>query len=248
VSAPRFRLGVLLRARSLLTVASGREGFPVDATVYRLPSVNGLRVPVVPGPSFKGVLRKSASKVAWLLGLTSCYSIRPEPEFTCLRRWRRPCDIHLVFGAPGKLRSQVEVSQFIPVKGKEEAEELFRNSSIWFKPYSPLTIPQTLNVTRVGLRDDACVASPGLLYTYEELPIGVSLYGEVAVVSRDDSVKLKAIKLVLGGLANLRLDRLGRAGIVDAIVVAASPSLQSLVARDPLAQKLLNGLRRGWWF
>ena len=248
MSVPELRLGVLLRTRNLLTVASGREDFPVDVTIYRLPSLDGPGVPVVPGPSFKGVLRKSASKVAWLLGLTSCHSVRPEPEFTCLGRWGRPCDIHLVFGAPGRLRSKVEVSQLMPVESKEVAEKLFESSSIWLKPYGPSATPQTLNVTRVGLRDDACVASPGLLYTYEQLPIGVSLYGEVAVISHDYDVELKAVKLVLGGLANLRLDRLGRAGIADIIVVAVSPSFQSLAARDPLARKLLDGLKKGWWF
>jgi len=247
MSVPELRLGILLRSRTLLAVASGREGFPVDAVLYRAPWSDGQRIPVIPGPTFKGVLRKSASKVAWLLGLSSCHSVRPEAEYTCMGRWGRPCDIHLVFGAPGRLRSAVEISQLVPVESEEEARRLFDDAALWLRPYRPGRAPPTFNVTRVGIRDDACVASEGLLYTYEQMPIGVAFYGEVAIAAHEE-LALKAVKLVLAGLANLRLDRLGRAGIADASVIAVSPKLGEIVNKDLVASSLLRGLKRGWWF
>ena len=253
---PELRIGILLKARTFLSVASGREGFPADAVLYRRHHRDGKAIPCIPGSTVKGVLRKSAAKVAHLLGLTSCRSVRPEREFTCMGAQSRegreggPCDVHRVFGAPGhpsRSRSCVEVTHFLPVAGPEEGRRWFESGSLWRSPVRPSAEPVPLGITRVSIYDRASVASPGLLYTYEQLPIGTTFYGEVAIRTRDAELREKALKLVLAALANLRLDRLGRAGIVDVAILEASEGLRSLAEGDPVCRLLLRGLEEWWW-
>ena len=248
---PELRIGILLKARTFLSVASGREGFPADAVLYRRHQRDGKATPCIPGSTVKGVLRKSAAKVAHLLGLTSCRSVRPEREFTCMgAEGARPCDVHEVFGAPGHPghgRSCVEVTHFLPVAGPDEGREWFASGEFWLSPVKPSAEPRPLSITRVSISDRAGVASPGLLYTYEQLPIGTMFYGEIVIRTQDEELKKKALKLVLAALANLRLDRLGRAGITDVVLLEVSKELRSLAEEDPDCRLLLKGLGEGWW-
>ena len=246
MSAPELRIGVLLKARTFLSVASGREGFPADAVFYRRHDVDGPAF-CIPGSTVKGVLRKSAAKVAHLLGLEACCSVRPEREYTCVGREGRLCDVHLVFGAPGQPRSRVEVTHFLPVSSPDEARDLFGSGKIWLEHVKPGAQPGSLSITRVGIYDKSGTASPGLLYTYEQLPPGTLFYGEIAIKALDERLAAKALKLVLAALANLRHERLGRAGLVDVMVVGASDRARSLAERDPVTRFLLNELERGWW-
>lgn len=95
---------VTLIAKSLLSVGCGKVAAKhyVDIVLYQRPVLvevkdgYGQRYEYcIPGSTLKGVLRTSASKVARLLGLASCYEISPDK--TCGR-----CDVCDVFGAPDK--------------------------------------------------------------------------------------------------------------------------------------------------
>lgn len=171
----------------------------VDLPIARKPvkSRNNIEYRIyIPGSSFKGALRSATSRIAKAYGFSSCGFIEPE-LINKSHNISGVCDVCRLFGYPGnKISSPLSVSDF----------ELINRAT-------------TFTMTRTKINDESLKVEEGALYKYEHLSTDAEFRGFIEI----DFKKLKDMKnkevditgLILLGLAELRLDRMGRRSLFD---------------------------------
>jgi len=173
----------------------------------------------IPASSFKGALRSSASRISESYGFRSCGEVRPERIREKHEKIGGLCDICKLFGYPGSaLPSPLILSDLLPVNHVE-----------------------TIALTRVKIDDRSMRAAEGALFLIEHVPPGCEFAGIVELTSTSK----EKIALLLLSLAELRLGRMGRGGLIDLRIEDAS-ELEAVV-KDTLWLNLLNELRRWLW-
>ncbi len=142
----------------------------------------------IPGSTFKGALRSSASRIAEAYGFKSCGKIRPELIEKAHEEMGRICDVCMLFGTP---RSSVPSPLFISdLKAEGEVE--------------------TQVLTRVRLEDRSLRVAEGALFKIEYCPAGVEFTGRAVLHGSEDLVEL-----LLLSFAELRTGRIGKGSIID---------------------------------
>ncbi|MHA1594239.1 MAG: RAMP superfamily CRISPR-associated protein [Candidatus Baldrarchaeia archaeon] len=197
----RFRLK--LRSKTLITISTGIS-YTSGADIPFFRSPNGKYI--IPGSTVKGVLRRCASRVAPLLGLTSCGEIEPAkiwgkhadmvksgtqlPELD----GRHVCHVCHLMGAPGIIRSRLHVPQFIC---KFEDSPLIH--------------------TRIRIDDRSLTVSEGGLFVLEAFPPGTEFEPshDVIIYAKDEDEAVWSQNLFLAAVANLRYEVIGRGAMVD---------------------------------
>lgn len=181
-----FRLR--LRPVGLLTVGGSHPELAGADIAFVTTLVDGREVVYVPASSLKGALRSAASRVAESYGFTSCGQTNPE----LIRRahsGRGVCDVCRLFGAPSRNPSQLLFFDDLMPEGEGVSRHL---------------------ITRVRIDDRSLRVAEGGLFTSEAVSTG-EFSGQIRYT--EESVGL--LPLLLLGVAELRLDRLGRRSSVD---------------------------------
>ncbi|MEM0233149.1 MAG: RAMP superfamily CRISPR-associated protein [Candidatus Nezhaarchaeales archaeon] len=172
----------------------------------------------IPGSSFKGALRSAASRIAKSYGFTSCGYVEPELIREAHER-SGVCDVCKIFGYP-----------------KNSTSSLIHVSDL-----NPVNNVRTFNVTRTRLEDDSLKVAEGALYTYEYIYDQAEFRGCIEICSRDPNV----FGLILLGLAELRLGRIGRSSLFD-LMIERSEELGEILINTRWSQ-LLDDLKRWLW-
>jgi CRISPR/Cas system CSM-associated protein Csm3 (group 7 of RAMP superfamily) len=169
----------------------------------------------IPGSSFKGALRSSASRIADLFGFKCCGEIDIERIEKAHERMGGVCDVCRLFGYP-----------------KSNAPSVLK--------VSDLELQGDVNVETVaGIRidDSSGKVATGALFTSEKV-YGVEFAGEISL----SDVDVNLIGLTLLSLAELRLDRFGRRSMVDVMIEDDGQLESALKNTDWII--LLNELKR----
>jgi len=120
-------------------------------------------------------------------------------------------------------------------------------SSIFGKPgksgkivVSPAIIDniETYPLTHVRIKDDTGVAEEQGLFTVEYLPIGVNFKVKIS----GKSLELEEIRALLAAIAEMRYERIGKAGIVDIKIVKNESRIPEDVAKDPIISVILEAM------
>ncbi len=175
----------------------------------------------IPGSSFKGALRSSASRIAEVYGFRSCGE-------TLANRLHKQgggvdlntCAVCHVFGYPGSGFSKIVVDDFIP-DGKEV--RVFR-------------------VTHVGLEDSSLTKSEHKLYMSEVIPPNIVFNGSIEV---EDGLEDGGLKLLMLALAELRLGRIGKNSMVDLRIDKGLEILDEVLGTE--IARTLKGLGEWAW-
>lgn len=142
----------------------------------------------IPGSSFKGTLRSSASRIAKSFGFKSCGEVNIE----LIREAHEKiglCDVCKLFGYPGSNEPGIlHVTDF----------NLINDTS-------------TSLITGIRIDDSSGKVAEGALFTIEKISKDAEFLGEISLFTDD----IKLIELTLLALANLRLDRIGRRSQFD---------------------------------
>jgi CRISPR/Cas system CSM-associated protein Csm3 (group 7 of RAMP superfamily) len=141
----------------------------------------------IPGSSFKGALRSSASRVAKAYGFESCGQTLPKLIYEN-HGSGKPCDVCNVFGWPGGGQARVFFSDLECVQGSE-----------------------TFTTTRIRLTDNTLTVAERALFVAEHLPYHAEFKGNVSYWDIDG----ERLALLLLAMAELRLGRIGRTSAVD---------------------------------
>ncbi len=175
----------------------------------------------IPGSSFKGALRSSASRIAEAYGFASCgetlanrlHKQVGEVDFNT-------CAVCHVFGYPGSGFSKIIVDDLLPY-----AQEV-----------------RVYRVTRVGLDDKLLTKSEHKLYTVEVVPPNTVFKGTIEV---EDGLGCDGLKLLMLALAELRLGRIGKSTMVDLRIAEGLESLDKVLGID--ATRPFRGLGEWVW-
>ncbi|MCS7366174.1 MAG: RAMP superfamily CRISPR-associated protein, partial [archaeon GB-1867-035] len=205
-----MRLGLIIKTKSLLSIGSGRAGFLADIVLYRALFSNKnhyLENYIIPGSTIKGVLRTSASKIAWMLNLSSCGQVDPLKISRTHSLMKVSCDVCKIFGEPGGTFSPLEVTEFYPIRHPSNAVKIFNNKvlkidlgdSIWINDFIK-------SLTRIRLSDDTQNVAEGALFKSEYYPPLTFFYGEVKLnkpLNWSYDYHLNACRLILLSIANM---------------------------------------------
>jgi CRISPR/Cas system CSM-associated protein Csm3 (group 7 of RAMP superfamily) len=172
----------------------------------------------IPGSSFKGALRSAASRLAEAYGFKSCGEVRPE-RIKDVHESVGVCDVCKLFGYP-QSRS---------------------HSPLIISDLEAVNDVRTLTMTRVRINDESLKSAEGALFTIEYVPPGTEFIGNVTVLDAEQ----RSLALLLLALAELRLGRFGRSGVVDVKIENGSRLEETL--HDTQWLNLLNELRRWLW-
>jgi CRISPR/Cas system CSM-associated protein Csm3 (group 7 of RAMP superfamily) len=183
-----MRIRVRLRNLSMLTIGSAysRLGIADICTVKVGGSV------LIPGSSFKGVLRSAAHRASGRLGLASCGEIEPSRISKAHERMGRVCDVCDLFGRPGppsEASSKIIVGDLKPVDAR------------------------VLVLGRTSIDASRGKALEGSLRTVEAIPPCTIFEGEILLLSEDR----KHLTLILEALDEIRYGNFGRGSLVDVI-------------------------------
>lgn len=142
----------------------------------------------IPGSSFKGALRSSASRIAEAFGFKSCGEVSAE----LIRKAHREiglCDVCKLFGYPGSNEP----------------------GSLYVTDFNLVNEVESTVTTGIMIDDSSGKVVEGGLFTTEKIHRNAEFLGSISLVNHD----IRLIKLTLLALANLRLDRIGRRSQVD---------------------------------
>jgi len=230
------RLGVLGKTDKLMTVGSGRESFTADIPIMKIRGVV-----VIPGSTFKGVLRRSAMKVSPLLNIKNCFDFGL--TFPCATtRSGGVCPVCKVFGLSGEDTSPLQVTDLRYVKSEEDALRLWRERML-----VPLgdENPTITRLVRIRVDDSTQTSAEGALFESEALPPGTLFYGEIrlsrALLKKAGVDVNEASRLVLAALADLSYERIGRGGLMTFKVVGSEG-----IPEDEESKMLLDMLVKRW--
>jgi CRISPR/Cas system CSM-associated protein Csm3 (group 7 of RAMP superfamily) len=182
VNSYNIKLTLRLRTEKKLLVSSGMADLSPHADIcFMKTRYRGEVKLIIPGSTFKGVLRTSLVRTAELLGYQGVEkSVYPS-------RVGGPEDLVCkIFGRPHGPASKVSVKSI----------------------YLPNTVQR---LTHVKIKDSCRVAEQGGIFTAEYLPIGM----DFDVVIRGEELTMEEAEALFVALANLRWERIGRAGIID---------------------------------
>jgi CRISPR/Cas system CSM-associated protein Csm3 (group 7 of RAMP superfamily) len=189
------------------TVFARRYGYDGSYSVY------------IPGSSFKGALRSSASRIAEAYGFTSCGETLAWRLHQSGQIDFNTCAVCYIFGHPGKGNSKIVVDDLLP----ENKVEVHR-------------------ITHVGLEDTTLARSEHKLYTVEVVPPDTVFSGSIEV---EDGLEKNGVKLLMLALAELRLGRLGRNTMIDLRIADGLNLLGEIFGGE--AARMLRGLGEWVW-
>jgi len=213
---------IQLKTLGLATVGWSHPAVAKADTIFaRRYDYRGGYTVYIPGSSFKGALRSSASRIAEAYGFASCGE-------TLVDRLHKQvgevgfstCAVCHVFGYPGSGFSKIVVDDFLPHGQKI----------------------QVYRVTRVGLDDTLLTKSEHKLYTVEVAPPNTIFEGTIEV---EDSLEGDGLKLLMLALAELRLGRIGKSTTVDLRIVEGLEALDAVLGND--AARPFKGLGEWAW-
>ncbi len=191
-----WKADIVLRNLNLLTV-----GAPYSLlSSTDVPTVKMRDKVLIPGTSFKGVLRTSAHMAAASVGMSSCGEIDPSKISEAHKNG--VCDVCDVFGMPGT-----------PVTAC---------SKVRVSDLKPSRLVRTFPLTRTSMNPARGKVEEGRLFTMEVVPLYTEFEGEVWAMGE------KALKLVLAALDELRYGVLGKGSLVDLRVRSIKPEPDSL--------------------
>lgn len=181
----------------------------------------------IPGSSFKGALRSATSRIAEAYGFSSCGFIEPE-LINEAHKISGVCDVCSLFGYPGnKVSSPLSVTDF----------ELVNRAT-------------TFTITRTKINDESLKAEEGALYKYEHLSTDAEFKGFIEINFKNcNNVKGREADitgLILLGLAELRLDRMGRRSLFD-LKLDNTEELKKALSGTKW-DALLHDLERWLWY
>ena len=176
---------VKLRSTSLLCVGwSHPLALGPDVPFARRRTEKGYEA-FIPGSSFKGALRSSASRIAKAYSFSSCGEVRPE---LIHKGDSNVCDVCELFGIPGSR---------VP-------------STLIVSDLNPLNEVEFIPLTRIRLEDISLKAAEGALFTTEYCPCAE--FKGMLTLRRGAN---RLLGLLLVSLAELRLGRFGKSSIID---------------------------------
>lgn len=218
-----IRLGLRVKPVTLFTIGGGIGEVAGADILFIRKQCKGLKKCVyIPGSSFKGALRTAATRVARYYGFTSCGEV--EPGRIKAAHSQEPCDVCRLFGYPDQPTptSPLVVSDFEPV-----------DPSV-----------KLVYVSRVSVRDETLTAEQGGLYTVEHVVPGTEFKGFIDLYLKQEDETARLIPLLLLGLAELRMWRMGRGSLVD-LKLENSEVLDGIVPSEWTG--LLRGLKTWLW-
>ncbi|MBS7612361.1 hypothetical protein KEJ27_09235 [Candidatus Bathyarchaeota archaeon] len=168
----------------------------------------------IPGSSFKGALRSSASRIADLFGFKSCGEVNVE----YIRKAHGKiglCDVCKLFGYPGSSEQGL----------------------LYVADFDLVNDVATLTSTGIRVDDSSCKVAEGALFTVEKIPRNAEFLGRVSLATHD----VKLIELTLLALANLRLDRIGRRSQLD--LKLEDTKLLETFLKEPHWMEFLNEMK-----
>ena len=216
-----MRFNVRVKALTTLCVGGGAPEPGIDIAFAKRITPDGEQEYYIPGSSFKGALRSAACRVAKAYGFSFCGKIDPG-ELEKVHRNGEACHVCRLFGYPSRYAGRGWSRLF--VSDLEPAAE--------FKPFI---------MTRVRIDDRSLRAVEGGLFNLEYIPPGVEFHGEVWLRDWDEDL----LALLILSLAELRLDRFGRASIID-LRVEEDEELEKEL-RGTRWMELLIDLREWMW-
>ncbi len=192
-------MDVVLKPRYLLIVSSGKpeELMSMDEVFSRKIMAfydgNGLKYEsrrYVPGSTLKGILRSSATRVASLLGLSSCGEIEPnrinekheELNNFIVVEGKKVCHVCDMFGFPGGPKSPLRVSD---------------------GEFSKIYVDE---FTRSSINRKSNVVNRGALYSYEEVILNSVIRFKIELVKDDDWMQ----RLLLASLVEIVYSGMGK--------------------------------------
>jgi len=239
-----MRLGLIIKTKSLLSIGSGRAGFLADVVLYRALFFNNkyyIENFLIPGSTIKGTLRTSASKIAWILNLSSCGEIDPIKISRAHSLMKDSCDICKIFGEPGGSLSPLEVTEFYPIKNPKNAIRIFDKrilkinlkDSHWIKDF-------IRSITRIRISDDTQNVAEGALFKSEYYPPSTYFYGEIKLnkpSAWSNEYYINACRLILLAIANMNYERIGRSGLAKFSIINYED-----LPKDDLCSKIIESL------
>jgi len=217
------RIDINIRFKSLVTIGSGIPSslFGADITLLRIPYGDEEKY-FIPGSTIKGILRTSASRIAHLLGLSSCRKVEPSNIAMAHKKLKknyislndkRLCHVCYLFGYPGSTISNLFVSNAYPLKD-----------------------PMPSTITRVSIDDKRLISVERKLFTYEVYPVNTVFNSSIEILLDEEWAHI----LVLAALLNLNYERIGRGGLLDIEIIDTRNLYKS-----PIIEKILN--KWGGW-
>lgn len=240
-----MRLGLIIKTKSLLSIGSGRAGFLADIVLYRSLFSNRDRYIenyMIPGSTIKGILRTSASKIAWMLNLSSCGQIDPIKIGRQHSLMKVSCDVCKIFGEPGGSSSPLEVTEFHPIKHPNNALKIFNNKVLTIDLNDSIWISNFIrSLTRIRLSDDTQNVAEGALFRVEYYPPLTFFYGEISLnkpFNWTHDYYTNACRLLLLSIANVNYERIGRSGLAEFSVIDYEK-----IPKDDLCSKIIEVLK-----
>ena len=102
--------------------------------------------------------------------------------------------------------------------------------------------PQPITLTHVRISDETETAEEGGLYSAEYLPIGESFVTEI----RGYGLTLEEVEALMAAIAELRYERIGKAGVIDVKIDLEGSRIPREVAdKSEIVRLILNALGGG---
>jgi len=95
---------------------------------------------------------------------------------------------------------------------------------------------RTYPLTHVRIDDSTGVAEEQGLFSIEYLPIGVTFKTKIS----GNNLELEEIRALLAAIAEMRYERIGKAGIVDIKIVRNESKIPEDVVKDPIISTILE--------
>lgn len=95
---------------------------------------------------------------------------------------------------------------------------------------------ETYPLTHVRIKDETRVAEEQGLFTVEYLPVGLTF----KVKLNGNSLKLEEVRALLAAIAEMRYERIGKAGIVDIKIIKNESKIPEEVAKDQIVSAVLE--------
>lgn len=181
----------------------------------------------IPGSSFKGALRSSASRIAHAYGFTSCGAVRPE-AIERAHGSGSACDVCRLFGYP---KARYFDATHPEVRG---------SSPLIISDLKPLKAPETTVATKIRVEDSTLKVARGALFRVEHVLPTTEFKGEIWVLTSEREL----LGLLLLAMANFRLSSFGRRSIAD-LRVENVEELEKYL--DSKWLPLLSDLKRWLW-
>jgi len=210
-----WKIGIWLKNLNLLTVGSA---YPITG-VADITTITVKGRVIIPGSSFKGILRTAAHRASKRIGMSSCGEIEPGKIQEAHTKIRKVCDVCKVFGRPGipiKSKSKIRVTDLIPEKDIR---------------------PTVFTRTSIDAKTGKVIE--GALFSQQVIPLCTTFRGSIEVSDKE------SLKLVLAALEELRRGVIGKGSLVDVKVEVEPHPNSEVIGEDGM--KVLSSLRDWRW-